>query len=205
LHVNVGGLTRWWIVAGACDGPSLPFLTTWHAVIQGIKDLDRILSGKSSQIFELGRGWEDKMSQDFQSWGDAIGQINMAIEFLCKEKQAGERAAFADELALLVRSMARGNYPGPQTSPIDRDEHAREAWARATANHVVDGALRASERTQGPSPSADQVALLREIARRALWHIPNSGDEVRELRRFFFDIENLRQPHPLDDGPEGEG
>jgi hypothetical protein len=144
------------------------------------------------------------MSQDFQSWGDAIGQINMAIEFLCKEKQAGERAAFADELALLVRSMARGDYPGPQTSPIDRDEHAREAWARATANHVVDGALRASERTQGPSPSADQVALLREIARRALWHIPNLGDEVQELRRFF-DIENLRQPHPLDDGPEGEG
>jgi hypothetical protein len=56
------------------------------------------------------------MSQDFQSWGDAIGQINMAIEFLCKEKQPGERAAFADELALLVRPMAPGNYPGPQSN-----------------------------------------------------------------------------------------
>jgi hypothetical protein len=70
------------------------------------------------------------MSQDFQSWGDAIGQINLAIEFLCKEKQPGERAAFADELALLVRSMARGDYPGPQTSPIDRDE-LRERHGRA--------------------------------------------------------------------------
>ena len=140
------------------------------------------------------------MSQDFQSWGDAFGQITMAMEFLCNEKPPAERAELADELALLVRSMARGNYPGPQTSPFDRDEHEREVWARATANHIVDGALRAAERIQGPLPSPDQVALLREIARRAIWHIPNSDDEMRGLRRYF-DIENLRQPHPRDDEP----
>jgi hypothetical protein len=138
------------------------------------------------------------MSRDFESWADAIGQIGMAIEFLCKEKQSRERAELADELALLVRSIARGNYPGPQASPLDRDEHAREAWARATANHIVDGALRASELTHGPLPSSDQVVLLREIARRALWHMPDLTDELQGLHRFF-DIENLRQPHPRGD------
>ena len=40
--------------------------------------------------------------------------------------------------------------------------------------------------------------LLREIARRANWHMPNSCDEARELIRYF-DIENLREPHPGDD------
>jgi hypothetical protein len=82
------------------------------------------------------------------------------------------------------------------------DEHSRETWARATAHHIVDGALSASERSGGPLPSPDQVALLREIARRALWHIPNSADEARNLVRYVT-IENLRQPNPLDDDPPG--
>jgi hypothetical protein len=143
------------------------------------------------------------MSQVFQSWGDAFDQIQMAIEFLCNEKRPDERAELADELTLLVRSMARGNYPGPQASLLDRDEHEREAWARATANHIVDGALRATERIPGASPSPDQVGLLREIARRALWHMPNSDDELKKLRDFF-KMENLLQPHPRDDElPEG--
>jgi hypothetical protein len=141
------------------------------------------------------------MSQDLESWGDAIGQIGMAIEFLCKEKQSRERAELADELALLVRSIARGNYPGPQISTLDRDEHAREAWARGTANHIVDGALRASERTHGSLPSPDQVALLREIARRALWHMPDSDDELKKLRDYFKTEDHLRQPHPSDNEP----
>jgi hypothetical protein len=38
---NGGGLSRWWIVAGACDGASLLFLTTWHAVTQGSSLLRR--------------------------------------------------------------------------------------------------------------------------------------------------------------------
>ena len=40
--------------------------------------------------------------------------------------------------------------------------------------------------------------MLREIARKALWHMPNSDDELKSLRDFFR-IENLRQPHPGDD------
>jgi hypothetical protein len=88
-------------------------------------------------------------------------------------------------------------------SLLDRDEHEREAWARATANHIVDGALRATERIPGASLSPDQVGLLREIARRALWHMPNSDDELKKLRDFF-KMENLLQPHPRDDElPEG--
>ena len=47
-------------------------------------------------------------------------------------------------------------------------------------------------------PTPDQIALLREIVRRAIWHMPNSCDEARELIRYF-DIENLREPHPGDD------
>jgi hypothetical protein len=66
-----------------------------------------------------------------------------------------------------------------------------------SAHHIVDGALAASERS-GPPPSPDQAALLREIARRALWHIPNSREEVRKLVKYL-DIENLRQPNPFDD------
>jgi len=44
--------------------------------------------------------------------------------------------------------------------------------------------------------------LLRAIARRALWHIPNSTDEVRSLVRYIT-MENLRQPNPFDDEPPG--
>jgi hypothetical protein len=82
------------------------------------------------------------------------------------------------------------------------DEQSRKTWARATAHHIVDGALSSSERSGGPLPSRDQVALLREIARRALWHLPNSADEARNLVRYVT-IENLRQPNPLDDDPPG--
>jgi hypothetical protein len=152
----------------------------------------------------LGRSWElrkkifvraddDVMAEDrkwqIEGWGAAQGQIRAAIEFLCEGKSPRDRAAIADELAALVRSIARSEYPKLQTSSFDRDEHARESWARATAHHVVGGALSASERL----PPADQAWLLREIARTALWHTPNSGDEVRKLVRFF-DIENLGSP-----------
>jgi hypothetical protein len=44
--------------------------------------------------------------------------------------------------------------------------------------------------------------LTEEIARRALWHIPNSSEEVRNLVRYIT-MENLRQPNPLDDDPPG--
>lgn len=71
-------------------------------------------------------------------------------------------------------------------------------WARRAAERIVDGALTVSERL----PKPEQAALLREIARRALWHMPNSSDELRELARHFY-TENLRQPHPGDkDTPE---
>jgi hypothetical protein len=82
--------------------------------------------------------------------------------------------------------------------PQDGDEQARESWAQRTAQYLVDGALGASERSAGTHPTPDQVALLREIARRALWHMPNSGDEARKLVRYI-DIENLRQQNPFDD------
>lgn len=137
-----------------------------------------------------------------EGWGTAQGQIRAAIEFLCEGKPASTRAMIADELVALVRSMARGEEPKLQADPYDRDEHSRESSARAAAHYIVDGALSASERSGGPLPSPDQVGLLREIAKRALWHMPNSGDEVRKLVRYL-NIENLRQPNPLDDDPPG--
>jgi hypothetical protein len=141
------------------------------------------------------------VSHDFNKWnmpgwGAAQGQITEAILFLCEGKSPGDRAGIADELCRLVLSIARGDYPEPQASPFDRDEYQRETWARATALHVVNAAMSATER--GPYPSPDQVAMLREIARKALWHMPNSDDELKKLRDFF-KIENLRQPHPGDD------
>jgi hypothetical protein len=132
-----------------------------------------------------------------EGWGAAQGQIREAIGFLCDGKPPAERADIADELVSLVRAMARGDYPAPQASPYDRDEFERESWARATANHVIGGALRMSERFTGSPRSADQNSLLRETARLALWHMPNSRDEVRELVRWV-DLQNMLKPHPLD-------
>ena len=78
--------------------------------------------------------------------------------------------------------------------PQDDTDAKRTIWARRAAQHIIDGVLTAIERY----PRLDQTALLREITRRAVWHMPNSGDEIRDLARHF-DIENLRQPHPGDD------
>jgi len=81
----------------------------------------------------------------------------------------------------------------------DDVEAKRTAWARKAAEHLVDGLLAATERATGPRPTADQIALLREIALRALSHMPHSGSEARRLVRHF-DIENLR--HPDDEATE---
>lgn len=79
-------------------------------------------------------------------------------------------------------------------------EKAREGWARRNAQLLVDGILGASERSGWPwHPTPDQISLLREIAKRALWHIPNSQDELKKLQEFFNKEENLRQPHPGED------
>ena len=80
--------------------------------------------------------------------------------------------------------------------PQDDAEAKRTSWARRAAQRIVDGVLTASERY----PAPDQTALLREVARRALWHMPNSSAEVRDLVSYFY-LENLRQPHPRDDEP----
>jgi hypothetical protein len=77
---------------------------------------------------------------------------------------------------------------------MSQDEAKRTIWAQKAAQQLVDGVLTAAERY----PALDQHALLREIARRALSHLPNSSDEIRELARHFY-LENLRQPHPGDD------
>ena len=77
------------------------------------------------------------------------------------------------------------------------EEANRTIWARRAAERIIDGTLTAVERL----PKPDHDALLREIARRAIWHMRNSDDELKNLRDYF-KIENLRQPHPGDDLPE---
>jgi hypothetical protein len=62
----------------------------------------------------------------------------------------------------------------------------REMWGRMTAAHLVDGALAACER----QPVRDQDCLMREIARRALWHLPNPTAEGHKLAD---DMEGLQQ------------
>jgi len=63
-----------------------------------------------------------------------------------------------------------------QTSPFDRDEHARESWARMSAHHVVDGALAASERAGGPpSLAGPNRSLARDLQEGALAHSQFAG------------------------------
>ena len=70
-------------------------------------------------------------------------------------------------------------------------------WACRASESIVDGLVTASEHL----PLVERSALLREIARRALWNMPNPRDEIRELAKYF-GIENVRKPHPEDDLPD---
>lgn len=62
----------------------------------------------------------------------------------------------------------------------------REMWGRMTARQLVDGALAACER----QPATDQECLMREIARRALWH---TSDPPAEAHKLAQEIEGLKQ------------
>jgi hypothetical protein len=136
-----------------------------------------------------------------EGWGAAQGQIRAAMLFLCADKDHAERLQIGEELVQVIRAMAWGERPPEQTTVLHdgRDEHLREVWARMTAEQVVGGALVASERapSTGLPPSPDQQALLREIARAALWHMHDAPGEARMLVRAM-EIERLKQPHPAD-------
>jgi hypothetical protein len=77
------------------------------------------------------------------------------------------------------------------------DHQARESWASRTAEHLVDGVLATVERL----PIPDQECLLRAVASRALWHMPNAATEARNLARVM-DIESLKEPHLRDKPPD---
>jgi|SwirhirootsSR3_FD_contig_41_2421804_length_336_multi_1_in_0_out_0_1 hypothetical protein len=78
----------------------------------------------------------------------------------------------------------------------DEDEAKRTVWAQAAAEGIIDDVLAARYSAE------DQAALFRELARQALSHMPNSGDEARILARDLH-VENLRQQLPFDDEPPG--
>ena len=59
----------------------------------------------------------------------------------------------------------------------DEGEAKRTIWAQGAAESIIDDVLAAKYSAE------DQAALLRELARRALLHLPNSGDEARILAR----------------------
>jgi hypothetical protein len=133
---------------------------------------------------------------EITGWGAAQGQIREAVHFLCKDKTGSARAEIIDEIVSLVRSIGRGDEPNLESNPREQEQYERESWARGAARNIVGGAMRTCERL----PPADQVALLREIAKLSLWHMPNSRDEARGLVKFV-DIENIKQPHPRDAPP----
>ena len=135
---------------------------------------------------------------EFESWGDAQGQIRAAFMFLCDGKVAAGRWEIAEELVVVLRSLARGDKPPPRSSPFDRDEHEREVWARSVANQLVALAMLANERSG--DGQKDQDVMLREIARLALWHMPNAADEARALAQHLT-LESMKLPHPRDDAP----
>ena len=135
-------------------------------------------------------------------WGAAQLQIREAVDFLYEGKNQAERQEIAEELVEIIRASANGEEPQIQAEPLARVEHAREGWARMVARYIINGALGASERSplSWPPPSPDQAALLREIAKLALWHLPDAADEARQLVKTM-EIERLKQPHPGDDEP----
>jgi hypothetical protein len=130
----------------------------------------------------------------WKTLGATQGQIRQSVEILCEGKSGVERAEVIDEVVALVQSVGRRPEPVLQANELPEwDEYHRENWARATARHFVEGMLRATERL----PYTDRNAVLREMAKWCLWHIPNSRDEVRRLKDWV-DILNLKQPHPTD-------
>jgi hypothetical protein len=136
-------------------------------------------------------------------WGPGSQQIYEGV-FLCFEGMSqAEREDAAEGIAEWVRAQAKGNRPPMRTSPFQREEHAREGWARMVAYDLIGVALLASERSPSdgtPAPSPDQQAMLREIATLALWHMKNAPAEARELVRIM-EIERLKQPHRGDPPP----
>jgi hypothetical protein len=146
-----------------------------------------------------GNNMVDKNRWSIPGWGAARSQITEAMLFLCTGKGAADRAEIGEDIVALVRALAKGEGPNLRADPLyQRDDHEREAWAKSAARHIVDGALVATERTSERLPSRDQVALMREIARRGLWHLPNASDEARRLAADMM-IEGLKHPHPGDD------
>jgi hypothetical protein len=137
-------------------------------------------------------------------WGAGLWEIHKAIISLFDGKSRSDCEEIAEGVARLARALARGEKPSQRSDPLRREEHVREGWARMVASDVVGAALGASERSpcSGAPPSADQQALLREIAKLALWHMRNAPEEARELVRVM-EIERLKQPHPGDDPPQG--
>jgi hypothetical protein len=129
-----------------------------------------------------------------------VATLCEAVYVMFEGQGAVERYEIAEEIVKWVRSKARGEQPGPRSSPFDKEQHFREAWARMTARVIIDLIMAASERSSDdwPPPGADRTVLLREIARGALWHMPNADQEARELVRVMT-LERLKQPHAGDD------
>jgi hypothetical protein len=140
----------------------------------------------------------DQNKWNITGWGAAQGRIREAVHFLCEGRSRTEREEIAHEVVGVVMAIARGDRPAIQSDPLlQRDEHEREVWARHVAQNVVSVAMVATERM----PTADRDAVLREIAKLALWHMPNAPDEARQLVRTM-QIDVLKQsPHPRDDPP----
>jgi hypothetical protein len=136
------------------------------------------------------------MADEISGWGDAHARIAAAVLFLCREKTGADRAEVIREVIASIHAIERES-PEPQSDPLlEPDQYKRESWARMTARHTIDGALVATERL----PRADQTTLLRELAKRALWHLPNARDEVRAIMKWL-DLETLKRQHPHDDPP----
>jgi hypothetical protein len=133
-------------------------------------------------------------------WGPGTIPLGEAISVFFEGKDAADRQKVAEEIAAFVRARARGDRPAPKVDPLQKEEHAREGWARMVAAEAIAAVMLASERTPHPypPPSPDQRAMLREIARLALWHMPNAADEARELVRQMT-VERMKNPHPGDD------
>jgi hypothetical protein len=135
---------------------------------------------------------------NISGWGAAQGEITHAMLFLCDGKSAAEREAIAEEVARLVRALARGDKPSIQANQFTQhDQYELEVWAKNAADRLISSAMLITE-CSTTNHRENQNALLREIAKIALWHMPNASTEARQLAKLM-DIEALKNPHPRDD------
>jgi hypothetical protein len=130
-------------------------------------------------------------------WYAANLPFRVAVDAILDGKVGLEREDAARDMIACVHASTRGATPPPHASGFDKDGYYRECWTRYVA-HTVDQLVGfATERLS----YEERDAVMLEIARYALWSLPNCSDQARKLAKQL-EIDRLAGPgHPRDTPP----